>query len=93
MKRKVFIHYNESGVPDNDIVVVTTFDGFTPTNNEYHRQVTEYAYASFQPFFFGMMTFDDTEVHTTWIHSNEDDVFSADARARDAELGTDVVIA
>jgi len=94
VRRKVFIHYNEPDVHDNDIIVVTTSEyGW---DNEYHRSVTDYSYASFVPRFFGMFSHDDIEVHTTWFHSTDDNLFSADARATDADVmsaAEDMVIA
>jgi hypothetical protein len=85
----VFIHYNEPDVSDNDIIVVSTSE--YSWDNEYHRSVTDYSYASFVPRFFGMFAQGDVEVHTTWFHSTDDNLFSADARAKDIAVLTEAM--
>jgi len=82
MQRKVFIHYNEPTVDDNEIVVVT----FYGTSD--YRTVDSYNYRTLNPALFGMFsTYDPVwEVATTWFASDDDELFSADARAKDKDV-------
>lgn len=93
MKRKVFIHNNENLKPDNDVIVVTTYDAFVPGEVSVHRSVDAYGSVAFMPCFMGMFSshLPPCEVVTTWIPSTGDDLFSADARNLHPELYADAM--
>lgn len=89
MQRKVFIHFNEPMATDNRYTLVCTYGEANRTVD--HLTDNTVITALFGHFASPFET--EYEVETTWIPSDGDDVFSADARARDKELGKDKVIA